>query len=227
MLNLSLCLPRPLSDTHRHKLTHTHTSFCSWHAKSCRKHKGSSFFFQILGQKQQNAITWDKSADIWRCVWHSDRVLSCSWNEHKRQTERKKDPYTDKEISSTDSSLSANFWPSDPLILSLLFPSPSFFPPPSNPNFIPIFDPSVFFFNPHLLLNHHHLQAAASFCILISIAYITCPTLPLVLPPPLSFLLTCDLFHLLPPPLYFSLHLSSLLFSLWTLFACSLTMFVD
>lgn len=76
------------ADMRRCKHTHTHTSFCYWHAKSCRKHKGIFFSllllrFLIPGQKQQNAITWDKSADIWRWGWHSGRLLGLQlkWTE--------------------------------------------------------------------------------------------------------------------------------------------------
>lgn len=91
----SLAVFISLSYTDRNtQLLQAHTtSFCYRHAKSCRKHKGSSFSFFFFNpgtkkKKQQNAITWDKSADIWRWGCSSDGRLGCSLNEQEARHRR-------------------------------------------------------------------------------------------------------------------------------------------
>lgn len=95
---------------------------------------------------------------------------------------------------SFDSSLA--FWSSySPPTFSLIFILHS----PVYPLFvIPVLYPSVFSFPAPLLLNHHHLWAAAYLSILAPSPTVTCPAL-------ITFPLTSHPFCRLPPPLSSSL----------------------
>lgn len=88
-LSLSSSLSHTDINTHTYS---THTSFCYWHAKSRRKHKGS-FFFLFFNPGTKTA----KCNNVGQECWHlkmslTIRLLGCSWNEQKWQTERKQDP---------------------------------------------------------------------------------------------------------------------------------------
>lgn len=43
---------------------------------------------EILGVEKQKRNNLDKSADIWRWVWHSRRLLGCSWKGKRRQRKK-------------------------------------------------------------------------------------------------------------------------------------------
>lgn len=146
-LNLSFCLPT-LADRH------THTSFCYWHTRPCRKHKGSLFFNP--GTKTA------KCNNLGQKCWHLKMSLAFRQNARSQlkwtEATDRRDPATPDDKRKTDTPSIAIFThcivtgPSASFSFSW-FSFLTLFS--SNPLLIPIIYPCVLSFYPHFLLHNH------------------------------------------------------------------------
>lgn len=164
------------------------TSFCYRHAKSCRKHKGSSFsfFFFYPGTKKKKA----KCNNLGQKCWHLKMRLQLRWTTRLQLKWAESETLTDR---LTPLSLSG--------LLILLF---SHFCFPSSPPFIPHSYPTTLPICISLSCSSHPPATSGLHSSIPLSSSSTCPALP---PTLITFLLTSRFF------LPFSLHLPRFFFS--------------